>query len=170
MRPHHDRSAGRLVSAAALHADEAVLDEVEPADPVTAAEFVELGERLEKLKERHDKGLDDSRKFLKEILRLAHDIVQAEKETPEIESEDQGKAALTELFEEVRNGSTPIIVERIVNEIDEIVRIVRFPDWQNTSAGERDVKKALRKVLLGVKLHGDQELFGRAYSYIKQYY
>ena len=132
--------------------------------------FVELGERLEKLKERHDKGLDDSRKFLKEILRLAHDVVQAEKETPEVELEDQGKAALTELFEEVRNGSTPIIVERIVNEIDEIVRIVRFPDWQNTSAGERDVKKALRKVLLGVKLHGDQELFARAYSYIKQYY
>ena len=96
--------------------------------------------------------------------------MQAEKETPEVELEDQGKAALTELFEEVRNGSTPIIVERIVNEIDEIVRIVRFPDWQNTSAGERDVKKALRKVLLGVKLHGDQELFARAYSYIKQYY
>ena len=132
--------------------------------------FVELGERLEKLKERHDKGLDDSRKFLKEILRLAHDVVQAEKETPKVELEDQGMAALTELFEEVRNGETPIIVERIVNEIDEIVRIVRFPDWQNTSAGERDVKKALRKVLLGVKLHGDQELFGRAYSYIKQYY
>ena len=132
--------------------------------------FVELGERLEKLKERHDKGLDDSRKFLKEILRLAHDVLQAEKVTPQVEAEERGKAALTELFEEVRNGETPIIVERIVNEIDEIVRIVRFPDWQNTSAGERDVKKALRKVLLGVKLHGDQELFGRAYSYIKQYY
>ena len=132
--------------------------------------FVELGERLEKLKERHDKGLDDSRKFLKEILRLAHDVLQAEKVTPQVEAEERGKAALTELFEEVRNGETPIIVERIVNEIDEIVRIVRFPDWQNTSAGERDVKKALRKVLLGVKLHGDQELFGRAYSYLKQYY
>ena len=72
--------------------------------------FVELGERLEKLKERHDQGLDDSRKFLKEILRLAQDVVQAEKTTPAEEVQDQGKAALTELFEEIRNDKTPIVV------------------------------------------------------------
>lgn len=133
-------------------------------------DFVELGERLEKLKERHDKGLDDSRKFLKEILKLAQDVVAAEKDTSPEEEQDLAKAALTELFEEVKNADTPIIVEKIVNEIDEIVRIVRFDGWQATSAGEREVKKALRKVLLSYKLHGDQELFNRAYEYIKQYY
>jgi len=132
--------------------------------------FLELGERLEKLKERHEKGLDDSRKFLKEILRLARDFVAAEKEVPEEVEQDLGKAALTELFEEVKNSSTPIIVERIVNEIDEIVRIVRFDGWQGTNAGEREVRKALRKVLLNYKLHGDHELFDRAYGYIEQYY
>lgn len=134
------------------------------------AKFVELGERLEKIKERHEKGLDDSRKFLKEILKLARDVVAAEQETNPKEEQNLARAALTELFEEVRNEKTPIIVERIVNEIDEIVRIVRFDGWQNTHGGEREVKKALRKVLLSYKLHGDQELFDRAYGYIRQYY
>ena len=48
--------------------------------------------------------------------------------------------------------------------------MVRFPGWQNTSAGEREVQKAIRKTLLKYKLHNDQELFDRAYGYIRQYY
>jgi type I restriction enzyme R subunit len=62
------------------------------------------------------------------------------------------------------------MVERIVNDIDSIVRIVRFPGWQQTVAGEREVKKALRQTLLKYQLHREQELFDRAYAYIKQYY
>ena len=50
------------------------------------------------------------------------------------------------------------------------MRRVRFPDWQTTSAGEREVKKALRKTLFKYKLHQDKELFIKAYGYIKQYY
>ena len=98
------------------------------------------------------------------------DLLQAEKETPPEEDEDRGKAALTELFEEVRNEETPIIVERVVNDIDEIVRFVRFPGWQTTSAGEREVRKALRKTLFKYKLHQDAELFDKAYGYVRQYY
>ena len=48
--------------------------------------------------------------------------------------------------------------------------MVRFPGWQNTSAGEREVQKAIRKTLLKYKLHKDKELFDRAYGYIRQYY
>ena len=40
-----DGAARRFVHAAALHADEAVLDQVKPADAVTTAEFVELGQQ-----------------------------------------------------------------------------------------------------------------------------
>ena len=40
--------------------------------------------------------------------------------------------------------------------------MVRFPGWKNTSAGEREVQKAIRKTLLKYKLHKDQELFDRA--------
>ena len=84
--------------------------------------------------------------------------------------EEHGKAALTELFEEARNEDTPIIVERVVDDIDEIVRFVRFDGWQNTHAGEREVKMALRKTLFKYRLHQDQELFDRAYGYIREYY
>ena len=87
-----------------------------------------------------------------------------------LNQEDLGKAALTELFEEAKNEDTPIIVERVVDDIDAIVRLVRFDGWQSTKAGERDVKMALRKTLLKYRLHQDQDLFSRAYSYIEQYY
>jgi type I restriction enzyme R subunit len=133
-------------------------------------QFVELSERLEKLRQRHEQGLLASVDFLKSLLDLARDVVEAEKETPPEEKIDAGKAALTDLFEDVRNDDTPIIVERVVNDIDEIVRSVRFDDWQQTEAGERQVQRALRRTLLKYKLHTDQNLFERAYDYIRRYY
>jgi len=132
--------------------------------------FKELAERLEALKERHEQGLMTSVDFLKNLLNLATDVVAAEKSVPPIEQEERGKAALTELFEEARGEDTPIIVGRIVADVDEIVRNVRFDGWQNTHAGERDVKKALRKTLFKYKLHQDAELFDRAFGYIQEYY
>ena len=101
---------------------------------------------------------------------MARDLVEIEKNIPDKIDENQGKAALTELFESVRNDSTPVIVERVVSDIDEIVRKVRFPGWQQTDAGEREVKRALRKSLLKYKLHTEQDLYDQAYGYIRQYY
>lgn len=132
--------------------------------------FKELSERLESVRERHQQGLLLSVEFLKELLNLARDVVAAEQTLPPINEEDQGKAALTELFQEVRNSDTPIMVERIVDDIDEIVRIVRFDGWQSTHAGEREVRNALRRTLFKYKLHQDQDLFDRAYGYILTYY
>ena len=132
--------------------------------------FKKLSERLESLKERHEAGQLHSLDFLKELLDIASDVVAAEKDAPPEEDEDRGKAALTELFEEVKTAETPVVVQRIVDDIDEIVRVVRFPGWQETSAGEREIKKALRQTLFKYKLHSDKELFDKAYGYIKQYY
>lgn len=132
--------------------------------------FKALGERLEELKDRHERGLLTSVEFLKELLNLARDVVTAERAQPPMEREAEGKAALTELFAEAKNPETPIIVERVVNDIDEIVRFVRFDGWQDTHAGEREVKMVLRKTLFKYRLHQDQELFDRAYGYIRQYY
>ena len=129
-----------------------------------------LSERLEALKERHERGVLNSVEFLKQLLELARDLVATEKETPRVEDEDRGKAALTELFEQVKNETTPVVVERVVADIDAIVRLVRFPGWQQTAAGEREVKKALRKSLLKYQLHQDSDLFERAYGYVRQYY
>ncbi|MEM7540791.1 MAG: hypothetical protein AAF384_04295 [Pseudomonadota bacterium] len=99
--------------------------------------------------------------FLKALLELAHDVVATAREVPPIEEEERGKATLTELLEEARNGDTPIIFERVVNDIDEIVKVVRFDGWQSTHAGEREVKMALRKTLFKYTLHQDQELMRR---------
>ena len=132
--------------------------------------FIALGERLEKLKERCELGLLHSLDFLKELLILAKDVVQAEMQVDPVDKQAKAKAALTELFAEIKNGKTPVMVERIVKDIDEIVRMVRFPGWQNTKAGEREVQKALRKVVYVKYQIKDQDLFDKAFGYIRQYY
>lgn len=132
--------------------------------------FVKLAEKLEELRLRHEQGLVNSIEFLKMLLNLAREAAAAEKEVVPEEEIDKGKAALTELFEGVRNENTPIIVKRVVDDIDEIVKYVRFPGWQDTSTGRQDVKKALRQtVWIKYKIH-DKELFDKAYEYVEQYY
>ena len=132
--------------------------------------YRKLSERLERLKEQHEAGQLHSIAFLKALLDLARDLVNAEKEVPPAEDEDRGKTALTELFQQTRSADTPIMVERIVDDIDDIVRQIRFPDWQSTEGGKREVRKALRRTLAKYKLHTDTELFEKAYGYVKEYY
>ena len=105
---------------------------------------------MEKLREEHEAGLLTSIQFLKALLALAKDAAEMMKHTPtaNTDSTAKGKAALTELFQNVRNEKTPVIVERIVNDIDGIVRIVRFPGWQNTSTGRKEVSRNLRDVIM----------------------
>ncbi len=69
----------------------------------------------------------------------------------------------------VKNTNTPVIVERIVTDIDDIVKIVRFDGWQNTTGGRQEVKKALRSVVWVKYKIKDKEVFDKAYSYIEQY-
>lgn len=135
--------------------------------------FVALGLQLEQLRQRHEQGLITSIEFLKMLLKIAQDVVRAEKEVVparQVVPEEEGIAALTELFREVRTLETPKMIERIVEDIDGIVRIVRFPGWQSTNAGEREVKQALRKTFAKYQLHREEELFKRAYGYIAEYY
>jgi type I restriction enzyme R subunit len=117
--------------------------------------FTALGERLEKIKERHEQCILTSLEFLKAILEVAKEVVEAEKEVAPEEERDRAKEALTELFSNAKGKNTHIIVERIVADIDDIVKKVRFPDWQHTSQGERLVQKELRRTLL--KYGSEQE-------------
>ena len=133
------------------------------------AKFEKLGERLERLNERYAQGITGGLAWLKELLELAREVLEVEQEE-EVEVIPDGKAALTALFEEHRGENTPEIVGRIVDDIDALVRAARFEGWQATVAGDRDMRKALRKALLKYKLHEDGELFDKAYAYIKQYY
>lgn len=132
--------------------------------------FKKLSELLEELRDRAEKGLITSIEFVKELCKIAKETVQAEKEMAELIQEKTPKAALTELFLELKTDQTPAVVERIVTDIDAIVRVVSFPGWQKTVSGEREVQKSLRKALLKYQLHKDQVLFDRAYGYIKEYY
>ena len=132
--------------------------------------FKNLSERLDAIRDKAEKGLINSIKLIKELCEIAKALLQAEKGLiPKIEQKN-AKAALTELFFELKTDTTPAIVERIVNDIDEIVRIVRFEDWQNSAVGEREVKRELRKVLWTKYQIKDEDLFVRAYEYIKEYY
>ena len=132
--------------------------------------FKKLSERLEALRDKAEQGLITSIEFVKELCKLAKETIQAEKDLEQELQEKSPKAALTELFLSMKTDKTPAVVERIVADIDSIVRVVRFPGWQKTTSGEREVQKSLRKSLLKYKLHKDQVLFDRAYGYIKEYY
>lgn len=132
--------------------------------------FKKLSELLEELRDRAEKGLITSIEFVKELCKIAKETVQAEKELEQLLQDKSPKAALTELFIELKSDQTPAVVERIVADIDAIVRVVSFPGWQKTVSGEREVQSSLRKALLKYQLHKDQVLFDRAYSYIKEYY
>ncbi|MBU3949085.1 MAG: HsdR family type I site-specific deoxyribonuclease [Proteobacteria bacterium] len=132
--------------------------------------FRKLSERLEALRDKAEKGLINSIEFIKQLCEIAKETLQAEKQKDNGEQQKSAKAALTELFLELKTDKTPAIVERIVNDIDEIVRLVRFDGWQNTIPGEREVQKSLRKTLLKYQLHKDEELFNKSYEYIKEYY
>ena len=132
--------------------------------------FKKLSEMLEALRDKAERGLITSIEFVKELCKIAKETVQAEKDLAFALQEKSPQAALTDLFLALKNDQTPAVVERIVEDIDAIVRIVRFPGWQTTISGEREVQKSLRQALLKYQLHKDQLLFDRAYGYIKEYY
>ena len=132
--------------------------------------FKQLGERLELLRSKAEQGLIHSIEFIKELCEIARETLQAEKEVETKEDQKNAKAALTQLFLEIKTDTTPVIVERIVNDIDEIVRYVRFDGWQNSTVGERDVRKELRKILWTKYQIKDESLYNKAYEYIKEYY
>lgn len=134
--------------------------------------FKKLAEKLDELREKMAQNLKTSIEFLKDLLTIARDVLHAEQNIEPEDNRQKAKAALTELFESIKNMETPIIVENIVNDIDnQIVSIVRnFNDAFKTVTGKREVQKQLRSILwLKYKIK-DQEVFDKAYQYIEMYY
>jgi type I restriction enzyme R subunit len=109
--------------------------------------FKKLSERLEEVRLRAEQGLINSIDFIKELCQIARETLQAEREVYTPEERKSAKTALTELFLEMKTDKTPAVVERIVNDIDAIVRLVRFDGWQTTVAGEREVQKSFAQDL-----------------------
>lgn len=132
--------------------------------------FVELGKRLNVLREKYADIQQSSLDFLRELLELARDTVAAEKAVNEVPREEQGKAALTELLDALKTDGTPVIVENIVSRIDEVVRAVRFEGWQSTVRGDQEVRQALRRTLYVQFKIRDNDVFEKAVGYVREYY
>lgn len=145
-----------------------------------------LAERLEALRQTYIENAEEGLGFLKQLLEIARELVQADKEqvaeegagavadggTPELESllPEQRVGALTQIFEEYRPDTTPEIVERVVHEIDAVVMGVRFSGWQTSREGDRVVKFEIRKAFKKYGLEPTGELFDRAYAYVAEHY
>lgn len=133
--------------------------------------FVELGERLEKLRQDYEAGVIKAIDWLKGLLDAAKDTVQAERETGEhVVTEEDNKQALTKLFLETRPETTPKLIGDVVEQIDKIVKATRFEGWQNSNSGPREIQKALLVTLAQFGLGKDKELFQKAYGYIEEHY
>ncbi len=185
-----------------LGLDDAV---AEPAEPLTAADVLDsirrrlearlnanpvstryrsLAERLEALRQTFIETAEESVEFLKRLLEIAREVVQADREQVaeegasavaddagvELLLPDQRVGALTQIFEEYRPEVTPDIVERVVHEIDAVVMGVRFAGWQSSREGDRTVKFEIRRAFKKYGLEPTGELFDRAYAYVAEHY
>ncbi|MER2133726.1 MAG: hypothetical protein ABS910_03500 [Arthrobacter sp.] len=138
--------------------------------------YQSLAERLERLRERQVAKAQESVDFLRELLDLARDLAAAEK--AEDESGSKGldllpnphTGALTQIFEEYKPEGVPVIVGKVVADIDAIVKEVRWDGWNSTKEGDKAVRIAIRKVLVRYGLPATGELFDRAYSYVSENY
>ena len=109
-----------------------------------------LAEKLDELREKMRQNLIESIDFLKELLKMAREVLEIEREDNQPEDRRrQARAALTELFESIKNPETPIIVENVANDIDmQVVEIVRkFRETFETVTGQNKVKKRPRSIL-----------------------
>lgn len=133
--------------------------------------FVELGERLEKLRRDYEAGVIKAIDWLKGLLEAAKDTVQAERETGEkVVTEKDNKQALTKLFLETRPETTPKLIGDVVEQIDKIVKATRFEGWQKSNSGPREIQKALILTLAQFGLSKDKSLFDKAYAYLEEHY
>jgi type I restriction enzyme R subunit len=134
-----------------------------------------LAERLEMLRLSRISGAAESVEFLKQLLALAKDLLEAERADDEgrineIKVVDPRKGALTQIFQEYKPADVPVVIESVVDKVDELVQPVRGTGWQTSHPGDRTVRLELRKILRDSGLPHQGELFDHAYDYIRENY
>jgi type I restriction enzyme R subunit len=144
-------------------------------DDVSEKVWRSLAERLEMLRLSRISSAEESVDFLKRLLELAKDLLEAEKaddegRISEIKVLDPRKGALTQIFEECRPDGTPVVIETVVEQVDSLVSPVRGTGWQSSHPGDRTVRQELRLILRNSGLPPAGELFDRAYAYIRENY
>jgi type I restriction enzyme R subunit len=134
-----------------------------------------LAERLELLRLSRISSAAESVEFLRYLLELAKDLLEAERADDEgrineIKVIDPRKGALTQIFEEYRPEGIPVVIENVVEQVDALVQPVRGTGWQTSHPGDRMVRQELRLILKNSGLPPAGELFDRAYAYIRENY
>ena len=142
------------------------------SDP-TNPDFIDIADKLEKLKERHNQRGITNYDLMIELLKLSNKAIEIEKGIKQNKEEDK-KNILTRIFEKSKISSKEI--EQTVEDIDEVVTKERFEGWQNTINGTKLIKQKLFQILYKHKL-SDEELndesgtvFYEAYLYIREHY
>ncbi|MFN8620616.1 MAG: HsdR family type I site-specific deoxyribonuclease [Chloroflexota bacterium] len=158
-----------------------VLDTVEKrlrrklTGPTTHAVWRALSERLEELRQARVAGAKDSVAFLKRLLDIARQVVEAERAEADgtldsFQVLDPDRGALTQILEEYAPPGVPVIVSKVVEDIDALVRPIRGSRWQESQPGDREVRQQLRLILRNAGLPPSGELYDRAYAYIREHY
>jgi type I restriction enzyme R subunit len=134
-----------------------------------------LVERLELLRLSRIASAAESVEFLRHLLELARDLLEAERaddegRISEIRIVDPRKGALTQIFEEYKPEGVPVVIENVIESVDSIVQPVRGTGWQTSAPGDRLVRQELRLILKNSGLPHSGELFDRAYAYIRENY
>ena len=138
--------------------------------------YVSLSNRLERLRAQHMERVQASAEFLQELLEIAHELLATE----HIDDStglggisllpDPNIGALTQILNEYGPSRKPEVVQNVVEDIDRIVREVRFTGWTTSQPGDRAVRLEIRRVLRRYDLPTTGDLFNRTYSYIRENY
>ncbi len=141
-----------------------------------AAVYKTLAERLELLRAQALEKAGDSIEWIKKALDLATTMTTVE----HLESEgnlaeaerlvDPNIGALSQIVSTYAPENVPVIIEDLVRDIDKIVNDVRFTGWNHDSSGDREVRKAIRKVLKDYHLPITGDLFDKTYAYVAENY
>src|SRR5665811_194320 len=105
-----------------------------------------LSERLEELRLAHVTGAKDSVAFLQRLLDLARQLVEAERAEADgrldtFQVLDPDKGALTQILREYAPPGVPVIISKVVEEIDTLVRPIRGQRWQESQPNDREVRR-----------------------------
>src|SRR5665811_116392 len=138
--------------------------------------YKSLAEQIERLRELAVKNADQSIEFLKRALKIAQQVVKADRMAEEgtlDENEalfDPHIGALTQIVQENMPVGLSFIVQDLVTEIDTIVKQVAYVGWNESVPGDKAVRKELRSTLKTFGLPPTGTVFDRAYEYVKENY
>lgn len=160
---------------------EEILDKLESrlakklAGPTTDPVWASLSQRLDDLRRAKLDSAEASVEFLKQLLAVARDIVEAERADAEgrldqFQVLDPDRGALTQILKEYAPTNVPVVIENVVQQIDALVRPIRGSGWQSSQPGDREVRRQLRLVLKNNGLPPQGVVFDRAYAYIAEHY